>query len=102
MIMIHSDNKGLVLPPRVAQYQVVIIPIIDKSNHDALVKRVEELEKILKASGIRCTSDTRDSHNAPYKFNYWEQKGVPIRMEIGSKDLAKGEVVLVRRDNFDK
>ena len=102
MILIHSDNRGLVLPPRVAQWQAVIIPIYEKGNTDFINEHVQKLEAKLKASGIRVTSDLREGHNPGYKFNYWEMKGVPLRIEIGQKDIDKQQVTIVRRDNFKK
>lgn len=101
--MIHSDNKGLVIPPRVAQIQVVIVPIITK-NDDAqqIIGKADELYKQLKAAGVRVFCDDRDNYNPGFKYNHWELRGVPIRIELGKKDLDKEEVRVVRRDNGDK
>lgn len=90
MIMIHSDNKGLVLPPKVAQVQVILIPIIKKGDDiDSINDKTDEIYKELKAAGIRVKVDDSDIHNPGWKFNHWEIKGVPIRLEIGAKDVEK-------------
>lgn len=103
MIMIHSDNTGVVLPPRVAQVQVVIIPILFKNDDSkAIVGRAWELAKELKAAGIRVQVDDRENHNPGFKFANWEVKGTPIRLEIGSKDLEKGEVKVAVRHSGEK
>ena len=103
MIMVHGDDKGLVLPPRVAPIQVVIIPIYHSD---------EEKEKILEKSGqiqgelidmnVRVHLDDRDQVTPGFKFNDWEMKGIPIRIELGPKDMDEGKVVFVRRDNGEK
>lgn len=87
--MIHGDNKGLVLPPRVALYQVVLIPILHKTeDNNAINDKIHELGKLLKAAQIRITIDDRDNYNPGWKFNNWELKGIPIRLELGKKDMA--------------
>lgn len=98
VIMVHGDNAGLILPPRLAPYQVVIVPIwrtdAEKTVVGALVERVE---KMLKGK-VRVKIDL--SENTPgWKFNEWELRGVPVRMEIGPRDVKNNSVVLVRRDN---
>lgn len=107
MVMIHGDNKGLVLPPYAAQYQVVIVPcgITAKTTDEQrkkLLDAVLDLEKELKDGGIRAVADTRDTYSPGYKFNDWELKGVPIRLEYGPKDIEKNQVVTVRRDTGEK
>jgi prolyl-tRNA synthetase len=104
MIMIHSDNKGLVLPPRVAQIQVVLVPIISSKDDDpkSIYDALEDVYQRLKASGVRVHIDDRDNYNPGWKFNHWEVKGVPIRIELGKKDLQNQEVKIVRRDNAEK
>lgn len=103
MIMVHSDNKGLVLPPRIAQFQVVFVPITYKDDDStAIHAKIEELMKALKEKGVRATFDDRENYNPGWKFNHWEIKGVPLRIELGKKDFEKGEVRVVRRDNGDK
>eukprot|EP00735_Rhodelphis_limneticus_P013191 TRINITY_DN674_c0_g1::TRINITY_DN674_c0_g1_i1::g.28817::m.28817 TRINITY_DN674_c0_g1::TRINITY_DN674_c0_g1_i1::g.28817 ORF type:complete len:743 (+),score=297.31,sp/O60155/PRS1_SCHPO/52.53/0.0,tRNA_edit/PF04073.10/1.5e-22,ProRS-C_1/PF09180.6/2.1e-20,tRNA-synt_2b/PF00587.20/1.4e-19,HGTP_anticodon/PF03129.15/2.2e-16 TRINITY_DN674_c0_g1_i1:114-2231(+) len=98
MVMIHSDNKGLVLPPRIAPQQVVLVPIFYKTDQDAIIAKGKELISTLTKAGIRATLDDRTNYLPGWKFNHWELKGVPIRIELGSRDLQKNEVVLVRRD----
>jgi len=101
IIMVHGDDKGLVMPPRIAPIQAVIIPIVfDKTKKDVL-KKAGELSKKLSET-IRIHLDDRDNYTPGWKFNYWELKGVPIRIEIGPKDIAKSQVVLVRRDTGEK
>jgi prolyl-tRNA synthetase len=101
--MVHSDNKGLVLPPRVAQTQVVFVPITYKDDDSAaIIGKINELTKALKAAGVRVYCDDRDNYNPGWKFNHWELKGTPIRLELGKKDFEKQEVRLVRRDNGEK
>jgi prolyl-tRNA synthetase len=103
MIMVHSDNRGLVLPPRVAQTQVVFVPIIKKDDDSALIiGKANELSKALKKEGVRSTCDDRDNYNPGWKFNHWELKGTPIRLEIGKNDFDKSEVTVVRRDTGEK
>jgi len=98
IIMVHGDNAGLILPPRLAPYQVVIVPIWRKDAEKAVViETVERIEKMLKGK-VRLKVDL--SENTPgWKFNEWELRGVPVRMEIGPRDVQNNSVVLVRRDN---
>jgi len=102
VILAHGDQKGLRLPPRIAPIQVVIIPIFrndeqEKALKDYLLPLVEALIN----SGIRAHQDWAD--NSPgFKFNEWEMKGVPLRMEVGPRDIEKGNVVVVRRDSGEK
>ncbi len=98
IIMVHGDNAGLILPPRLAPYQVVVVPIWRKDAEKTAVNAmVERVEKMLKGK-VRVKVDT--SENTPgWKFNEWELKGVPVRMEIGPRDVQSNSVMLVRRDN---
>lgn len=103
LIMVHGDDKGLVLPPRVAPIQVVIVPIYySDSDKENVLRKAKEVQEILSKIKIRVRLDSRDEWTPGYKFNDWEMKGVPLRIEIGPKDIAKGKVVLVRRDNQKK
>lgn len=97
-LMIHGDNKGAILPPNVSPLQVIIIPIIFKGKERNVMKKTKELERKLGKKGILLEIDDRDEYTAGFKFNEWELKGVPLRIEIGPKDVAKKQVVLVRRD----
>lgn len=107
MVMVHGDNKGLVLPPKVAGLQAVIMPvgITAKTSDDqknALYDECKKLELELKAGGIRTKSDMRDNVTPAWKFNHWELKGVPLRLELGPREVASGQVFVVRRDNNEK
>jgi len=103
LIMVHGDDKGLVLPPRVAPIQVVIVPIYySDSDKEIVLKKTQEIEQTLKKNKIRVRTDARDEWTPGYKFHDWEMKGVPLRIEVGPKDIAKGKMVLVRRDTQKK
>ncbi|KAJ3313849.1 hypothetical protein HDV04_001410 [Boothiomyces sp. JEL0838] len=107
MVMVHGDNKGLVMPPRVAKIQVVIVPsgIPAKASAEEKNKVYDECAKLhntLKKAGIKVHSDMRDNYTPGFKFNHWELRGVPIRLEVGPKDIAKGEAKSVRRDTGEK
>ena len=101
LIMVHGDDKGLVLPPRVAPIQVVIVPILygDKDT-SVILEKVKQIKDSL--SDFRVHVDDRQEFTPGYKFNDWEMKGVPLRLEIGPKDLEKNSVMLVRRDTGQK
>ncbi|HPN15004.1 MAG TPA: proline--tRNA ligase [bacterium] len=102
LIMAHGDDKGLVLPPKLAPYQVVIIPIgTTPEELEAVQSKAQGLADGLIAEGVRVKIDTRDLRPGP-KFFEWEKKGVPVRLEIGPKDMANGTVVAVRRDTAEK
>ncbi len=103
LVMVHGDDKGLVLPPKVAPIQAVIVPIPYK-NADAeqIVAKAREIYEKLQHKGISTILDERQEYTPGWKFNNWELKGVPIRMEIGPRDLKQKQVVLVRRDTFEK
>lgn len=103
LIMTHSDDNGLVLPPNLAPDQVVIVPIYRKDEEFKAVSEVaEDLMKKLRAAGIRVKFDNRDTHKPGWKFNEYELKGVPVRIAIGPKDVEKGTVELARRDTLEK
>ncbi|CAL8472084.1 g11626 [Coccomyxa elongata] len=106
MIMVHGDDKGIVMPPRVAPLQVIIIPIPAANLTDAqrseLSAKTAELAAQLRAAGVRVQCDDRDNYRPGWKYNHWEVKGVPIRLELGSKDMEKKSAVLARRDNGAK
>jgi len=103
MIMVHGDDKGLVLPPRVAPTQVVIVPIPFKEEQkESLQSKAKELEAALNAVGVRVKTDDRENYTPGWKYNHWEQKGVPLRVELGPRDLQNGVVVVCRRDNGEK
>lgn len=100
IIMVHGDERGLVLPPKVAPVQVIVIPIA--MHKEGVLDKAREVYKTIADAGIRVEIDDRDTQTPGWKFNEWELKGVPIRLEIGPKDIEKNQVVLVRRDSFEK
>ena len=100
VVMTHSDDKGLVLPPRAAYNKIVIIPVIIGDSQEKVMKRVKEVESLLKQ--YNPIVDDRDEYTPGWKYNEWEMKGIPLRIEIGPKDVEKEQVVLARRDNGSK
>src|SRR5487761_692034 len=103
IIMVHGDDQGLILPPRLAPYQVVIVPIFKTDEEKAQVlEAARRIRDGLATAGIRVRLDEREGTSPGFKFNDWEMRGVPLRIEIGPKDVAKGSVVLARRDKPGK
>jgi len=103
MIMTHGDDKGLVLPPKVAPIQVVIIPIYhSKEDKENVLQKACQIKDGLSDNGIRVNLDDREQLTPGFKFNDWEMRGIPIRIEIGPKDIAKNQIVLARRHNQTK
>jgi len=103
MIMAHGDDKGLVLPPKVAPMQVVIVPIYKNDNDkENVITKVNEIANILELKNIRIHIDSREELTPGYKFNDWELKGVPLRIEIGPKDIENQNMVLAKRYNHEK
>ncbi len=99
IIMVHGDDQGLVLPPKIAPYQVVIVPIYKTDEEKSLVlDTARKLKGELAKANIRVTLDEREGSSPGWKFNDWEMKGVPLRVELGPKDVAKQAAVLARRD----
>ena len=101
LVMVHGDDRGLNLPPKVAPVQVIIIPIMFDKTKKEVRNKAEDIITILKKD-FRVEIDGRDEYTPGWKFNEWEMKGVPLRLEIGPKDLAKGQVMVVRRDTGEK
>jgi len=103
LVMTHSDDSGLVLPPRVAPHQVVIVPVgRGKADNDAKVDAfVQGLTSVLSAAGVRFHVDNRDMKPGP-KFYDWERKGVPLRIEVGPRDVDAGQMVLASRISSEK
>ena len=99
IIMAHGDNRGLRLPPKIAPIQVVIVPVA--ANKEGVIEKAAELKEQLK-NYFRVELDDRMQYTPGYKFNYWEMKGVPIRIEIGPRDIQNNKCVLVRRDTLEK
>jgi prolyl-tRNA synthetase len=103
MIMVHGDDKGLVLPPKVSPIQVVIIPIYySKEDRETMILEANKIKNSLSNNNVRVELDDRDNLTPGFKFNDWELKGIPIRIEIGPKDIAKNQVVMARRYNQTK
>jgi len=99
IIMVHGDDQGLILPPRLAPIQVIIVPIFKTDDEKAQVlAAARKVREALIAANIRVRTDEREGSSPGFKFNDWEMRGVPLRIEIGPKDVAKGSVVLARRD----
>jgi len=97
--MVHGDDQGLVFPPRLAPIQAVIVPIYKNDADKSKVMEVaDRVFKELKDAGIRIKMDDRDNVSSGFKFNDWEMRGIPVRVEIGPKDVEKGSVALARRD----
>jgi len=103
VIMVHGDDQGLILPPRLAPYQLVIVPIFKSDEEKAAVfENAQHLRRELKEAGVRVKMDEREGMSPGFKFNDWEMRGVPLRLELGPKDVAKSSVVLARRDRPGK
>ena len=99
VIMAHGDNRGLKLPPRVAPIQAVIVPVA--MHKEGVKEKAEEIYQNL-SKAYRMELDVRDQYSPGYKFNDWEMKGVPVRIELGPRDIEAGKCVVVRRDTFEK
>jgi prolyl-tRNA synthetase len=102
LIMTHGDDGGLILPPRMAPYQVVIIPIPRGNWKETVLPRAQAIRDELVASGVRVMLYDRDTQTPGWKYNEWELRGVPLRLEIGPKDIEKSQVMLARRDTREK
>jgi len=100
LVMVHGDQRGLVVPPRVAPIQVVILPIA--AHKEGVLEACQKVEARLKAIGIRVKLDDRDTVSPGFKFNEWELKGVPLRLEIGPRDIENGSALGMRRDTLEK
>ncbi|MEM1565829.1 MAG: proline--tRNA ligase [Candidatus Bathyarchaeia archaeon] len=103
MVMVHGDDKGLIIPPKVAPIQAVIVPIPYKTaDTSTILAKARKIHNKLDAAGISTVLDDRREYTPGWKFNDWELKGVPVRVEIGPRDVANGQVTLARRDTFEK
>jgi prolyl-tRNA synthetase len=104
LIMTHGDDAGLILPPRVAPHQVVIVPIPPRKGDwsESVLPKAREVQDALRGAGIRVHLDDRDYQQPGFKYADWEMRGVPLRLEIGPKDIEKDQCVLVRRDTREK
>ncbi|XP_060805347.1 bifunctional glutamate/proline--tRNA ligase [Amyelois transitella] len=107
MILVHGDDRGLVLPPRVAEIQIIVVPCGITASSTAeerqkLIESCKQLVGVFLDAGLRAEGDYRDNYSPGWKFNHWELKGVPIRVELGPKDMARDELVAVRRLTGEK
>ncbi|HLD24717.1 MAG TPA: proline--tRNA ligase [Patescibacteria group bacterium] len=103
LVLVHGDDNGLVLPPKIAPIQVVIMPILKKGEDSSkLFTYADEIKVTLANGGVRSKLDTRDEPSVGRRFNEWEVKGVPVRFEVGGNELADESVTIVRRDTGDK
>src|SRR5215218_3925445 len=100
--MVHGDEGGLILPPRIAPYQVVIIPIPRGNWKETVLPKAEAIRDELVASGIRVKLDATEENSPGWKYAEWELRGVPLRLEIGPKDIEKAQVFSARRDTRAK
>ena len=97
--MVHGDDQGLIMPPRLAPFQVVMVPIYkNDAERGPVMEAVEQVKRALVAAEVRVKVDDREGLTPGFKFNDWEMRGAPLRLEIGPKDVAKGTLALARRD----
>jgi len=103
LIMTHGDDNGIVIPPKLATTQVVVVPISKKpEERERVLQAVDKFAADFKKAGVGFKVDDREQHSPGWKFNEWEKRGVPLRIEVGPKDLEKNQVMLARRDNREK
>ncbi len=102
VIMVHGDDSGLILPPRIAPHQVVIVPIPRGDWRTTVLPRAQEIAAALKQAGVRVVLDDREEYKPGWKFSEWEMRGVPLRLEIGPRDIEQQQVLLARRDTREK
>jgi prolyl-tRNA synthetase len=102
LVAVHGDDKGLVFPPKIAPLQVVIVPILFDSSREQVMNESIKIKSILEKQGISVLIDSRDQYSPGWKFNEWEMKGVPLRIELGPRDLQNNQVMVARRDTGEK
>jgi prolyl-tRNA synthetase len=102
VIMVHGDDRGLALPPVIAPVQVVLVPIAPRQVRETVLQQARALLAGMREAGLRVEMDDREEYSPGWKFNEWEMKGVPLRVELGPRDLESGQAVLVRRDTGEK
>ena len=102
VIMVHGDDSGLILPPRIAPYQVVIVPIPRGDWRATVLPRAQDVAAALKRAGVRVMLDDREEYKPGWKFSEWEMRGVPLRLEIGPRDIEQQQVLVARRDTREK
>ncbi len=102
LVMVHSDDKGFVMPPEIAHTQIVLIPILFDKTRDKVLKEAAKISEKLKKAGFSVIVDDRDAYTPGWKYHEWELKGIPLRLELGPRDLENNQVIAVRRDNSKK
>jgi len=102
LIMVHGDDKGLILPPKISPTQVIIVPIYKDESKEIVKQKACDLENKLRAHNIRASTDDRDEFTSGWKFNEWEMMGVPLRANIGLRDMKENQVELIRRDTKER
>lgn len=107
MVMVHGDNKGLIIPPRVSPTQVILVPVGITTNtpddlKQGLLQSIADIQETLQDTDIRVESDLREEYSPGWKFNHWELRGAPLRLEIGPKELKSGSISFARRDNGER
>jgi prolyl-tRNA synthetase len=104
MIMVHGDDKGIVIPPRISPLHCAIVPIYySKEDREKVLEKARELKKTIESSGdFKCEIDLRDDKTPGWKYSEWEMKGIPLRIELGKRDMEKNQVTIVRRDTGEK
>jgi prolyl-tRNA synthetase len=102
LVMVHGDDKGLILPPKVAPIQIVIVPIYRDKDAEKVKTFAAQVARDLVEAGYRCHLDDRDQYTSAWKFNEWEMKGVPLRINLGPRDIDNQQVEFVRRDSREK
>jgi len=102
IVGMHGDEKGLIIPPFIAPTQIIIIPIYKKEQKDKVLAEADKIKRALSKAGLKVDIDQREGYTPGWKFNEWEVRGIPIRLEIGPKDIEKEQVVFVRRDTGEK
>ena len=102
LVMVHGDDKGLIVPPKIAPIKIVIIPVFKEENKEKVLRYARDIKKELGKSINEVEIDDRDFVSIGNKFNEWEKKGIPIRVEVGEKEISDGEIMLVRRDTSEK
>lgn len=102
LIALHGDDRGLIIPPAISPIDAVIVPILFEKNKKEVLEKCESVKKSLESKGLKVKIDSRDNYTPGWKFNYWELKGAPVRIEIGPRDVKAKKAVLVRRDTGEK
>jgi prolyl-tRNA synthetase len=102
MVGLHGDDKGLIIPPKIAPIQMIIVPIFDIKTKGTVIKDAEKLKKTLEKKGFRVSLDSREEYTPGWKFNYYELRGIPIRLEMGEREIKSKQIVVMRRDTLKR